>query len=154
MNGSSAESRLTTVERRALESSSFGVIYRPEEKIPTLVVDRFPSLGRLAALRFLEWVQGNSGGVISLPTGKTPEYFIYWVTRLLENWDSKETAADLEASGIDPSRKPDLKGLRFVQIDEFYPIPSDRENSFCSYVERFYLQGFGMDPGSGHADSL
>ena len=148
MDSSPPDEGLTPVERRAVEASTFGVIYRPEEKVRTLVVESFPSLGRLAALRFLEWTQANPGGVVSLPTGKTPEYFIYWVTRLLENWDTRETAADLEAAGIDPSCKPNLGSLRFVQIDEFYPIPSPRENSFCSYVERFYLGGFGLDPAA------
>ena len=33
-------------------------------------------------MRFIEWVQQNPGGVISLPTGKTPEHFIKWVQRL------------------------------------------------------------------------
>ena len=47
-------------------------------KLPYLVVKNFPNLGLLTALRFLEWVAGNPDGVISLPTGKTPEYFIKW----------------------------------------------------------------------------
>ena len=43
--------------------------------IPFIAVDNFPLLGKLAALRFIEWVADNPEGVISLPTGKTPEYF-------------------------------------------------------------------------------
>ncbi len=45
-------------------------------KIPYILVDNFPKLGKFVALRFLEWVKENPEGVISLPTGKTPEYFI------------------------------------------------------------------------------
>ena len=45
---------------------------------PYITVDNFPKLGLLTALRFLEWVLENPEGVISLPTGKTPEYFIKW----------------------------------------------------------------------------
>jgi len=45
-------------------------------------------LGKLTALRFLEWVKLNPGGVISLPTGRTPEYFIKWTGYYLENWNS------------------------------------------------------------------
>jgi len=37
----------------------------------------------MAAMRFLEWVQHHPEGVISLPTGRTPEHFIKWVERLL-----------------------------------------------------------------------
>ena len=29
----------------------------------------------------------NPEGVISLPTGKTPEYFIKWTNYFIKNWD-------------------------------------------------------------------
>ena len=58
----------STVEEIALGDTTFV----PSERIPTIVVDSFPALGRLTAMRFLEWAQRNPGGVISLPTGKTP----------------------------------------------------------------------------------
>ena len=126
----SADADLTPVERTALAGSPFAARYVPEERISTLVVDNFPALGKLAALRFLEWVQEYPEGVVSLPTGKTPEHFIKWVQRLLEGWDSPEIRADLEAAGLDPARKADVAGLHFVQIDEFYPIDPDQANSF------------------------
>ena len=47
--------------------------------IPFVIVKNFPELGMLTALRFLEWVSENPEGTVSLPTGKTPEYFIKWV---------------------------------------------------------------------------
>jgi len=143
MSGAAATT-LTPVERQALASSPCLALY-PDERIPTIVVDNFPALGRLAALRFLEWVQDNPEGVVSLPTGKTPEHFIDWVGRLRRGWDEPETARSLAASGLDPARRPRLDGLRFVQIDEFYPIDPAQENSFYAYVNRFYLQGFGLD---------
>ena len=77
---------LTPVEAKALDASPFKALYPPREKITTLVVDSFPALGRLAAMRFLEWAQNNPGGVISLPTGKTLEHFIKWVMRALAEW--------------------------------------------------------------------
>ena len=52
-------------------------------RMPYIVVDNFPDLGLLTSLRFLEWVAQNPNGVISLPTGKTPEYFIKWTKYLL-----------------------------------------------------------------------
>ncbi|MBT7863593.1 MAG: glucosamine-6-phosphate deaminase [Gemmatimonadetes bacterium] len=138
--------RLTPVEQAAVEESAFDASYPPLEKIPTVMVDNFPALGRLAAMRFIEWVQDHPEGAVCLPTGKTPEHFIKWVQRLLGDWESGDTQAQLEAARIDPTRKPRLDGLHFVQIDEFYPIEPSQANSFHAYVKRFYLRGFGLDP--------
>jgi glucosamine-6-phosphate deaminase len=137
---------LTAVEEAAVRASSFDVLYPPTEKIPTIVVENFPALGKLAAMRFIEWVQSHSGGVIALPTGKTPEHFIKWVRRLLGSWDSPETRRTLEQAAVDPAKKPDMQSLHFVQIDEFYPMDSSQHNSFNFYVRQFYIAGFGLDP--------
>jgi glucosamine-6-phosphate deaminase len=134
------------VEERALARSGQELCYPPTEKMGLIVVDSFPALGALAALRFLEWVQDNPEGVIALPTGRTPEHFIKETNRVLQQWRQKEVQRELEEAGIDPGRRSDLRGLRFVQIDEFYPINPLHHNSFHHYVERFYLQGFGLDP--------
>ena len=146
MDSAHAQFDPTPVERQALTASPFEARYTPEERTATLVVDNFPALGRLAALRFLEWVQDNPEGVVSLPTGKTPEHFIKWVQRLLGGWDSAEIRAEIEAAGLDATRRPDMKGLHFVQIDEFYPIEPTQANSFYAYVQRFYLGGVGLRP--------
>ncbi|MCF7974747.1 MAG: glucosamine-6-phosphate deaminase [Phycisphaerae bacterium] len=137
---------LSKVEKAAIKASRYGILYPPTEKIPTLIVDHFPMLGQLTALRFLEWIQANPEGVMSLPTGKTPEYFIKWVQNYLGNWNKKEVRKDLDQWGLDTKRKPDMRGLHFVQIDEFYPISAAQTNSFTFYVKRFYLKGFGLDP--------
>jgi glucosamine-6-phosphate deaminase len=113
-------------------------------KIPYLVVDNFPKLGLITACRFLEWVASNPDGVISLPTGKTPEYFIKWTQYLLSNWDSKKGKDIRKQYGLENISKPQLKNLTFVQIDEFYPISSKQKNSFFDYVNKFYLEGFGL----------
>ncbi len=120
-------------------------IYPPTEKIHVIEVESFPLLGKLTALRFIEWVQKNPGGVISLPTGKTPEHFIKWVQRILSLWDSKEIQLLLEMYGVDGRTKPDMLSLSFVQIDEFYPMDSKQHNSFNFYVNEFYIKGFGLD---------
>lgn len=133
------------VEQIALEKSGRQFIYPPKEKIAVIEVENFPMLGKLTALRFLEWVQSNPAGVISLPTGKTPEHFIKWVMRYLRDWDKAEIRADLENGGIDPAVKPDLSGLSFVQIDEFYPISPTQVNSFYHYINQFYMRGFGLN---------
>ncbi|MEN6335654.1 MAG: glucosamine-6-phosphate deaminase [Phycisphaerales bacterium] len=137
---------LTPVEEVAVRASSFDALYPPTEKIPTIVVENFPSLGKLAAMRFVEWIQRNPDGVISLPTGKTPEHFIRWVQRILAEWETPEIQQTLRDAGVDSSKRPETRGLHFVQIDEFYPIDSSQHNSFTHYVKHFYVEGFGLDP--------
>ena len=101
-------------------------------------------LGKLTALRFVEWVLKNPGGVIALPTGKTPEHFITWATRILERWETREIQLLLEAAGIEGTKPPDMRSLNFVQIDEFYPINAAQHNSFHWYVNELYIKGFGL----------
>jgi glucosamine-6-phosphate deaminase len=113
---------------------------------PYIITEDFPKLGLLTSLRFLEWVSENPEGVISLPTGKTPEYFIKYTHFLLENWGKPETKIFLEKYGLAGLAKPDLSGLHFVQIDEFYPISPLQHNSFFNYVSEYYIKGFGLDP--------
>ncbi|MDP2337187.1 MAG: glucosamine-6-phosphate isomerase [Bacteroidota bacterium] len=115
-------------------------------RMPYITVGNFPKLGMLASLRFLEWVAQNPNGVISLPTGKTSEYFMKYTHFFLENWDNKNGQNLLCAYGLSGVKKPDLHGLQFVQMDEFYPISSKQHNSFYNYVENYYLNGFGLDP--------
>ena len=115
-------------------------------KLPYIVVNNFPSLGLLTSLRFLEWVADNPHGVISLPTGKTPEYFIKWTQYLLKNWDKPEARKVREKNGLFLDKKPSLKDLHFVQIDEFYPINPKQHNSFFDYVINFYIKAFDLDP--------
>ena len=140
---------MSAVENCILREQSAKLTYEPGERIGTIVVDSFPRLGTLTATRFLEWAQSNPEGVVSLPTGKTPEYFIKEVGRLLSSWGSKGTRTELERCGIDAAVRPDLGGLRFVQIDEFYPINPRHQNSFYYYVMKYYVEGFGLDEDRG-----
>lgn len=133
------------VEQIALEKSGYDAIYPPEERIPSIIVDNFPSLGRLTAIRFMEWVQENPEGVVSLPTGKTPEFFIKFIHFYLKNWNRKKVREELENMGLNINQKPDFSGLNFVQIDEFYPIDTKQHNSFFYYVNKYYIKGFGLD---------
>ncbi|NQV42681.1 MAG: glucosamine-6-phosphate deaminase [Candidatus Marinimicrobia bacterium] len=134
----------TPVESYFLNRSKLDFRYSPDEKIPVIQVGNFPNLGQLTALRFLEWVQNNPEGVVSLPTGKTPEYFIRYAEYYLKNWEDKLTSAFLEEVGLDHSRKPHLQNLQFVQIDEFFPISPTQHNSFFDYVMKYYINGFGI----------
>ena len=136
----------SSVEKMAVERSGRKFIYAPQEKISVIEVDNFPMLGKLTALRFIEWVQLNPQGIISLPTGKTPEHFIKWVSKYLRDWELPNVREDLEANGITDFALPQMAGLRFVQIDEFYPINPTQVNSFYHYINQFYIRGFGLDP--------
>ncbi len=136
-------SKLTKVEQAFFERSG-RMDY--STTIPYLVVQNFPDLGLLTSLRFLEWVAENPDGVISLPTGKTPEYFIKWTKQLLTGWDKPENRSLMEKNGLSLFKRPSLKGLHFVQIDEFYPISPKQHNSFYDYVKNYYIKGFEIDP--------
>ncbi|MHA7130830.1 glucosamine-6-phosphate isomerase [Algoriphagus namhaensis] len=132
---------LSEVEKAFLKESGVDKI---STLIPYLTVDNFPKLGLLTACRFLEWAAANPNGVISLPTGKTPEFFIKWTQFLLDNWDNKKGKEIRQKYGLGETAKPVLQDLTFVQIDEFYPISSKQANSFYDYVNKFYIQGFGL----------
>ncbi|MEQ8819044.1 MAG: glucosamine-6-phosphate deaminase [Sumerlaeia bacterium] len=134
------------VEQAFLDQRGRPLRFAPNEKASIVEVSDFPTLGRLTALRFLEWVLENPEGVVSLPTGKTPEYFIRWTKHYLENWTKKATQEQLASYGIPTAKRPELHGLRFVQIDEFYPIEPTQRNSFYYYVMKHYIRGFGLDP--------
>jgi len=136
---------LSKVEENFLKRGGYELRYEPEEKIGVVTVENFPLLGKLTALRFIEWVQANPGGVVSLPTGKTPEFFIKYCLHYIKTWSQKDTVKELEKYGIDPSVRPDIKSIYFVQIDEFYPIDPRQHNSFYHYVVKYYLNGFGFD---------
>jgi glucosamine-6-phosphate deaminase len=134
------------VEELEIGRSGREAWYPPAEKVRIVEVANFPTLGKMTALRFVEWVVRNPGGVISLPTGKTPEHFIRWVNHILGRWETKEVQSLLERHGIPGTRPPEMRSLSFVQIDEFYPMDSSQHNSFHWYVNEFYIKGFGLDP--------
>ena len=136
------EIKFSQVEKAFLKKAGN---YEMTTRIPYILVENFPKLGLMTSLRFLEWVLENPEGVISLPTGKTPEYFIKYTEFLLENWNKKRGEEIRKACGLKSTRKPDLSGLHFVQIDEFYPISPDQHNSFYNYVDQYYIKGFGLD---------
>jgi len=137
---------ISKVEKHYLELSQKELIYKPTEKIPVIQVSNFPELGKMTALRFIEWMQQNPGGVVSLPTGKTPEHFIKWVGYFLKNWEQDDVISILKKVDLNPANKPDIQSLKFVQIDEFYPIDSHQHNSFYYYIQKYYFSNWGLDP--------
>ncbi len=132
----------TKVEKAFLEEAKNKTV---STKIPYVRVDSFPKLGLLSALSFLEWVSENPTGVISLPTGKTAQYFLQFTHLLLDNWDNKKGQDILKRYNLGDLKKPDLTGLQFVQMGEFYPINTEQHNSLCNYAEKYYIEAFGLD---------
>jgi len=111
-----------------------------------ILVDNFPKLGLFSALSFLEWVSENPEGVISLPASKTASHFLKNTRMLLENWNGSKGREILRKYGLGGVRKPELRGLHFVQAGEFYPIHSSQHNSLWNFVDAQYIKGFGLDP--------
>ncbi len=134
----------SNVENYFLSKSGMKLIYPPTEKISLIQVKNFSELGKLTALRLLEWVSKNPKGVVSLPTGKTPEYFIKWVDYFLKNWKTERVQKILSAVNFPSKAQPNLSGLQFVQIDEFYPINPSQHNSFHYYINKYYLSNWGI----------
>ena len=132
--------RMNKLQSSCVEELSGYVASRPN----VFIVDSFPDLGQLAALRFIEIVQRKPDCVVSLPTGRTPEYFIKWVKRLLEDWDTVQIINIRNKYGLHGG-KPDLSQIRFVQMDEFVPINPTELRSFHRFIRENYIEPFGMD---------
>ena len=136
---------LSSVEKKLIKNEQ---LKKQSTKIPYFVLDSFPDLGLVTSLRFLEWVLENPKGVVSLPTGKTPEYFIKWTNYFIKNWDLDNVKTIRKKYGLLSKNKPDFSKLQFVQIDEFYPLNPKQHNSFYNYVNKYYLEGFGINKNS------
>ena len=113
----------------------------------TLTTDNYIVLGQLTALRFIEWVSLNPGGVVALPTGKTPEFFIKWLEYYRDNWDRESREGLIGKLGIG---RPDFRSLHFFQLDEFFPINPQHERSFRYFVQKYYIDVLGFDPAKTH----
>jgi glucosamine-6-phosphate deaminase len=121
--------------------------YNPE-KIDTIIVSNYMDLGRMTALRFIHWAMEHPEGTVSLPTGKTPQFFIEWVMHYKRNWSHcREELIQTGFSVEEVERGFSCASLQFIQIDEFFPIKPSQANSFLHYIETFYINGFGFDPG-------
>lgn len=118
-------------------------------KLPVLTTDNYIILGQLTALRFIEWVCLNPGGVVALPTGKTPEFFIKWMQYYLDHWEYEAKHGLLKKVGL-ADKKPDFKSLHFFQLDEFFPINPEHERSFRYFVKKYYIDVMGFDPQKTH----
>ncbi len=128
----------------------FDLLYEANKlncRTTTLVTDNYIMLGQLTALRFIEWVSLNPDGVVALPTGKTPEFFIKWLEYYRDNWERESKEGIIGELGI---QKPNFRSLHFFQLDEFFPINPEHERSFRYFVKKYYIDVLGFDPKKTH----
>lgn len=135
---------LTSVETEFLQRSKRTACVYPGEKAPVVEVLNVYELGKIVALSFLEWVCDNPNGVVALPTGKTPEYFIKTMEKYQSTWNNPQTQAEIRGYDYKGDRFPSTEGLKFVMLDEFFPMLPTHRNSFCNYVRHFYLTTLGI----------
>ncbi len=116
MNGIkiNTDNELSVVEQKFLYESGKRPIYPHMEHVTSIEVENVYSLSQLAAFRFLEWALAHPKGIIALPTGRTPEYFIKTLDFLRSSWTTVETQKELNHFGFNSPSFPDLSGLTFV----------------------------------------
>ncbi|HRX10156.1 MAG TPA: hypothetical protein P5210_00835 [Draconibacterium sp.] len=131
----------TNVEKAFFEEAK---IKKISTKIPYITVESFPQLGLLSALSFIEWVSENPNGVVSLPNGKTAQYFIHFTHFIVDNWENKKGIALLEKYNLKGIKKPDFRNLQYVQMGAFYPMYSEQHNSLYNFAKVNYIDGFGI----------
>jgi 6-phosphogluconolactonase/glucosamine-6-phosphate isomerase/deaminase len=131
------------VEKEFLARSGLPWEY-PGETMPALEVDNIYSLGQIVSQRFMEWVIENPTGVVALPTGRTPEFFIKTLEKYKLHWDSDEVSDEIRHCNIVDF--PDTSKLKFVMLDEFFPMASSHRNSFCRYIQKYYVSLLGILP--------
>jgi glucosamine-6-phosphate deaminase len=136
------KNNFTNVEKAFFEDAQIKEI---STQIPYITVESFPKLGLLSALSFIEWVSENPNGVVSLPNGKTAQYFIHYTHLILDNWDNKQGQELLEKYGLKGIQKPGMGNLQFVQMGDFYPISSEQHNSLYNFAKVNYIEGFGLN---------
>ena len=136
------KNNFTNVEKAFFENAQIKEI---STHIPYITVESFPKLGLLSAVSFIEWVSENPNGVVSLPNGKTAQYFIHYTHLILDNWDNIQGQELLEKYGLKGIQKPGMNNLQFVQMGDFYPISSEQHNSLYNFAKVNYIEGFGLN---------
>mgnify|MGYP003385015570 CR=1 FL=1 len=136
----------SSVENFFLEKSELPSHF-PLETIKTIQTSNVYELGKLISLRFIEWVIENPTGVVALPTGRTPEFFIKTLENYKRNWSDEAIQQEVKLSGLSISATfPDTSRLHFVMLDEFFPMRSSHRNSFCRYIRTYYIELLEIPP--------
>jgi len=133
----------TKVEQIFLASSGRQPGYS-HEYAPVIETRNQYELGKLTAMRFIEWAKDHPNGVIALSNGNTPEYFIKFLRFYKKNWHKPHVQAELQSFGIKLKSFPDTSNLKFVQIEESYPLSASHYKSVSNYLKRHYIQVLGI----------
>lgn len=65
--------------------------------------------------------------------------FIAYLKHYRKHWDEIKVQEELGHFGLSGLPFPETSNLRFVQLDEFFPMHPDHKNSFCHYIRSLYF---------------
>lgn len=58
-----------------------------------------------------------------------------------EHWSDPKIKEEMRSHGLECANDatfPSTENLRFVMLDEFFPMFPTHRNSFCSYIHKYY----------------
>lgn len=137
--------RWTAVENKFLSKSGRQQTYS-KEYFPVIEVRNQHELGKLTALRFIEWVQHNPKGVVAFTSGNTPEFFVKFLDFYKNNWHKPQVQSELRSMGIKSKNFPDTSNLKLVQIEEIYPMSESHYKKISNYIRRHYVKILKIKP--------
>lgn len=138
-------SKWTTVEQKFLVKSGRQASY-PNEYFNVIEVRNNYELGKLTALRFIEWAAQNPNGVIAFTSGSTPEFFIKFLDYYKNNWSKTDVQNELHYYGIHLKKFPKTSDLKLVQMEEIYPLNSRNYKKVSNYIKRHYVKVLQIKP--------
>lgn len=116
----------------------------PHEYLPVIDVRNSYDLGKLTALRFIEWVQHNPRGVVGFTSGHTPEFFIKFLDYYKNHWHKPAVQAELQSVGIHLKNFPKTSDLKLVQLEEIYPLSDKSYKKISNFTVRHYAKVLGI----------
>lgn len=137
--------RWTAVENKFLVKSGRQQTY-PMEYAAVIEVRNQYELGKLTALRFIEWAQHNPNGVVAFTSGNTPEFFVKFLDFYKNNWRKPQVQSELHSMGIKCKNFPDTSNLKLVQIEEMYPMLESHYKKISNYIRRHYVKILKIKP--------
>lgn len=135
----------TPVEHKFLIKSGRQPSYA-KERCSVIEVRNQYELGKLTALRFIEWAQRHPNGVVSFTSGSTQEFFVKCLYYYKSNWNKQHVQAELQSLGIKGKKFPDTTKLKLVQIEELYPLSDKHYKKISNYTVRHYAKVLGIAP--------
>ena len=146
----------SSVEKSFIKKSGRSEKYESEH-VRTIEVGNVYDLGKIVAMRFMEWCCDNPSGNIALPTGRTPEFFIKTLEKYRSGWTTPAIQEELREHGFPEqylASFPNTSNLKFFMLDEFFPMLPSHRNSFCKYIKAFYCKPLGIREENIHTFDL